>query len=248
MRSLRRTSRICLRSPRRQRNHHPGAWRRLCPLPSPSRARTPRQNAVTRRLEHPFPLARADTPGGHGTANAWGHWYPSGQKGMSTPQSSPPTRDIRAAPRCSPFLWTSDVPWVYFSHDSADRLYTAVPRGSSTMMKICLIAVMIVLALIAVDITVRIGWDRFISGIGSLMDGQRHAEHLTKQPADIKNSSTDRGQTPEQPTQPLSEALPRGVIPPAVRETRIPVCSRDSSTCTFHYSSILPGLITLQQL
>ena len=45
-------------------------------------------------------------------------------------------------------------------------------------MKVWLIAVMIVLALMAVDITVRIGWDRFISGIGSLVDGQRHAEQV----------------------------------------------------------------------
>ena len=76
------------------------------------------------------------------------------------------------------------------------------------MMKICLIAVMIVLALIAVDITVRIGWDRFISGIGSLVDGQRHAEQLPKQSADIKNTSTDRAETPKQPAQPLPGALP----------------------------------------
>jgi len=76
------------------------------------------------------------------------------------------------------------------------------------MMKICLIAVMIVLALIAVDITLRIGWDRFISGIGSLVDGQRHAEQLPKQSADIKNTSTDRAETPKQPAQPLPGALP----------------------------------------
>jgi hypothetical protein len=76
-------------------------------------------------------------------------------------------------------------------------------------MKVWLIAVMIVLALMALDVTVRIGWDRFSSGIGTLVDGQRYAEPLTKQPADIKNTSTDRRQTPEQPTQPLSGALPR---------------------------------------
>src|SRR5262249_60398808 len=55
-------------------------------------------------------------------------------------------------------------------------------------MKVWLIAVMIVLALMAVDITVRIGWDRFISGIGSLVDGQRHAEQVspdTAQPRTI---------------------------------------------------------------
>ena len=45
-------------------------------------------------------------------------------------------------------------------------------------MKVWLIAVMIVLAFMAVDITVRIEWDRFISGIGSLVDGQRHAEQV----------------------------------------------------------------------
>lgn len=88
-------------------------------------------------------------------------------------------------------------------------MYTAVSRGSITMMKIWLIAVLVVLAFIAVDITVRIGWARLISGIGSLVDGQRHVEHLTKQSADIKNTPTYRGQTPEQPTQPLPEALPR---------------------------------------
>jgi hypothetical protein len=38
-------------------------------------------------------------------------------------------------------------------------MYTAVPRGSITMMKIWVIAVMIILVIIAVDITV-IGWDR----------------------------------------------------------------------------------------
>ena len=43
-------------------------------------------------------------------------------------------------------------------------MYTAVPQGSSTMMKIWLSAVMIILVIIAVDITV-IGWDRFVSGI-----------------------------------------------------------------------------------
>jgi hypothetical protein len=46
------------------------------------------------------------------------------------------------------------------------------------MMKIWLLAVMIVLAFIAVDITVRIGWDRFIGSVGSLVDGQRHAEQV----------------------------------------------------------------------
>src|SRR5215470_17414482 len=115
---------------------------------------------------------------------------------MSTPQSSPPKRDIRAAPRCSPFLWTSDVPWVYFSHDSADRLYTAVPRGSSTMMKICLIAVMIVLALIAVDITVRIGWDRFISGIGSLVDQYWHVKQVSPNTAQSRTTEGPRQLVP----------------------------------------------------
>ena len=38
------------------------------------------------------------------------------------------------------------------SRDSKDRMYTAVSRGSITMMKIWLIAVMVVLTLIAVDI------------------------------------------------------------------------------------------------
>ena len=86
-------------------------------------------------------------------------------------------------------------------------MYTAVPRESITMMKIWVGAVMIILVIIAVDITV-IGWDRFVSGIGAFVDGYWHAEHLTKQPADIKNTPTDRGQTPKQPTQSLRGALP----------------------------------------
>ena len=67
-----------------------------------------------------------------------------------------------------------------------------VSRGSITMMKIWLIAVLIVLTLIEGDITVRVGWDRFISGIGAFLDGYLHPEHLTKQPTDIKNTPTDR--------------------------------------------------------
>src|SRR5262245_31205197 len=65
------------------------------------------------------------------------------------------------------------------SPDPENRMYTAVLRGSFTMMRIWLIAVMILLALIAADITVRIGWGRLISGIGTLVDGQRHAEQVS---------------------------------------------------------------------
>jgi hypothetical protein len=75
------------------------------------------------------------------------------------------------------------------------------------MMKIWLIAVMIVLAFVAIDITVRIGWNRFVGGIGSLTDGQRRAEQLLKQPADVKNTSTDRAKTPKHPTQTVPGAV-----------------------------------------
>jgi hypothetical protein len=43
-------------------------------------------------------------------------------------------------------------------------------------MKMWLVAILIVLILVAIDITVRIGWDRFASGIGSLVDDYWPAE------------------------------------------------------------------------
>ena len=70
------------------------------------------------------------------------------------PTSSAPMPDLPVDFRCT-F-------GVLFS-DSEDRMYTAVPRESITMMKIWVGAVMIILVIIAVDITV-IGWDRFVSG------------------------------------------------------------------------------------
>ena len=70
-------------------------------------------------------------------------------------------------------------------------MYTAVPRGSSTMMKIWLSAVMIILVIIAVDITV-IGWDRFVSGIGALVDGYWHAEQVSPDTAQPRTTSPQR--------------------------------------------------------
>ena len=75
-------------------------------------------------------------------------------------------------------------------------------------MKTGLIAVMVVLALIAVDITVRIGWDRFISGIGSLVDGQRHAKRVSP---DIAQPRTTPHRTEPPPLAPGEES-PDGIV------------------------------------
>ena len=75
------------------------------------------------------------------------------------------------------------------------------------MMKIWLIAVMIALALIAVDITVRIGWDRFISGMGSLVDGQQHAEQVS--PGTAQPRTTPPQQKPLPPA-PVPALTPEG--------------------------------------
>ena len=89
-------------------------------------------------------------------------------------------------------------------------------------MKVWLIAVMIVLAFMAVDITVRIGWDRLISGIGSLVDGQQHAEQVSP------GTAQPRGTPPQQ--KPLPPALVPALTPegkqrpesPALAETKQP--------------------------
>jgi hypothetical protein len=45
-------------------------------------------------------------------------------------------------------------------------------------MKMWLAAILAVLTLVALDITVRIGWGRFTSAIGSLVEGQQQAEQV----------------------------------------------------------------------
>ena len=89
-------------------------------------------------------------------------------------------------------------------------MYTAVTRGSVTLMKICLIAVMTILAFVAVDITIRIGWDRFISGIGSLVDGQQHAEQVSPDSAQPRTMPPQQNPLPRAPVPALTpEGKPR---------------------------------------
>lgn len=49
-------------------------------------------------------------------------------------------------------------------------------------MKMWLVAILVVLTLVAVDITVRIGWDRIASVIGSLVERQRQATQVKSEP------------------------------------------------------------------
>jgi hypothetical protein len=76
------------------------------------------------------------------------------------------------------------------------------------MIKMWLVGLLIILTLIAIDITVRIGWDRFASGIGSLVDGQRQAEQPKPDPVQ-PHTIPSRREPP--PLAPEAEA-PDGVV------------------------------------
>lgn len=110
-----------------------------------------------------------------------------------------------------------------FSPGFEDRKYPGVPRGSITMLKIWLIAVMVVLALIAVDITVRIGWDRFSSGIGSLVGEYWYVKQVSPAsaqpgttPPRLEPAPPPRGARPGEPPHPRVRAairtLPGGTV------------------------------------
>ena len=71
------------------------------------------------------------------------------------------------------------------------------------MMKIWLSAVMIILVIIVVDITV-IGWDRFVSGIGALVDGYWHVKQVSPNTAQSRTTPPRLEPAPQAPVRDLT--------------------------------------------